>query len=68
MRDTLGMRSREEHRDRAAVALAEHGGALAPGRVEHGADVVHTLLEVRHVLRRHGVGEADSPLVEDDQA
>ncbi len=68
MRDTLGVRGREEQRDRAAVPLAEQSGTLTPGRVEHSADVVGAFLEVRHVLRRHRVGEADSALVEHHQA
>jgi hypothetical protein len=65
--DALGMRRREDRRDRAAVPLSDDDRPRAAGRVEDRADVVHALLEGRHRIGRDRVGQPDAALVEDDQ-
>src|SRR5690349_23189328 len=61
------MRRREHDRDRTAVALPEHGRAVAPDCVENGSDVVDALLHRRHRVGLDAIREADAALVEDNQ-
>jgi hypothetical protein len=63
---SLGVRGREEHRHDAAVERAVDGSSFGSCVVQHRANVVHPLLERGQRLERHGIGEPDPSLVEDD--
>ena len=41
----FGVRRREQHRHRPAFRHADDRRALRPGRIHHGADVLHPLFE-----------------------
>ena len=53
---------------RTSLVLAEQHRSLAPDRIHHRSDIVHALLERGQLRTGHAVGQAGSPLVEDDHA
>ncbi len=61
----LGIRGRQEDRERAAFGVPEHDRPLAARSVHHRAKVVHPRLEVGHALGP--VREAGAALVEAQQ-
>ena len=63
---TLGIGRGEQHRDRAAVAVAEDDDPLAADCIDDGRDVVHPALDGGNRAQRYGVGDARAPLVEAD--
>ena len=54
--------------ERATLGEAEDGGPLRPGGIHDGTDVGHLGLEVGETIEGHGIGQAGSPPVVDDQA
>jgi hypothetical protein len=58
----------EHRRNRSALGRRKDRGALGPGRVHHGEQIVGERLERRHVGGREPVGTAPSAAVGDDHA
>ncbi len=66
MTDLLRIRRRIQNAHRPALGRAEHCRSLHTSRVHHRLRVVHPLLQCWRSC--NGIGQACSPLVEDDQA
>src|SRR5262249_35192845 len=64
----LGVRRGEENAHVSTLGVAEQRGTLRTDRLEHGADVVHALLEGRQLVVGDAVGESCAALVEEDEA
>ena len=65
-RHALRIGSGEQDRHRTPLGDAVQRSALGPGGVHHRAQVIHALLERRHLA--HRIGEAGPALVPQDQA
>ena len=63
--DSLGMGGREQDGERNPFGKADESGPLDTRRVHHGADVIHPLLERRHLGDR--VRQTGPSLVEEGQ-